>query len=226
MLSEPPVICESALNRVCSYGKMQGNRSGFGEGNMNTPELTTKRLILRKFTENDIGALYNIFSDKEVNQFLPWFPLTTIEDAWVFYKKQFECKYNQPCSYNYAICLKEDNCPIGYINIGTNDSYDFGYGLCKEFWHRGIVTEAGRAVIKQAAEDGIPYITATHDVNNPRSGEVMKRLGMTYRYSYEEQWQPKDFLVIFRMYQLNLDGNENRIYKKYWKNSAVHFFEF
>lgn len=75
------------------------------------------------------------------------------------------------------------------------------------------------------AEDGIPYITATHDINNPQSGEVMKRLGMTYKYSYEEQWQPKNFLVIFRMYQLNLDGNDNRIYKKYWDNSAVHFLE-
>lgn len=192
---------------------------------MNTPTLTTNRLILRRFTGNDIEALYKIFSDEEVNKFLPWFPLTTIEEAWEFYKKQFESKYNQQCSYNYAICLKEDNYPIGYVNVGTNDSYDLGYGLCKEFWHKGIVTEASRAVIKQVAEDGIPYITATHDVNNPRSGGVMKRLGMTYRYSYEEQWQPKNFLVIFRMYQLNLDGNENRIYKKYWNNSAVHFLE-
>lgn len=192
---------------------------------MSTPTLTTERLILRKFTENDVEALYKIYSDEEVNKFLPWFPLTTVKDARVFYKKQFESKYNQQCSYNYAICLKEDNYPIGYVNVGTNDCYDFGYGLCKEFWHKGIVTEAGKAVIKQLAKDGIPYITATHDVNNPRSGEVMKRLGMTYRYSYEEQWQPKDFVVLFRMYQLNLDGDENRIYKEYWKNSTVHFVE-
>lgn len=192
---------------------------------MNTPALTTKRLILRKFAGNDIEALYKIFSDEEVNQFLPWFPLTTVEDARVFYKKQFESKDREQCSYHYAVCLKEDNYPIGYVNVGTDDGYDFGYGLRKEFWHRGIATEAGRAVIRQLTKDGIPYITATHDINNPRSGEVMKRLGMTYRYSYEEQWQPKDFLVIFRMYQLNLDGNESRIYKKYWNNSAVRFIE-
>lgn len=192
---------------------------------MNTPTLITKRLILRKFTENDIEALYKIYSDEEVNKFLPWFSLETMEDARTFYKKQFESKYNQQCSYNYAVCLREDDCPIGYVNVSIDDSYDFGYGLCKEFWHKGIATEAGRAVIEQLTRDGIPYITATHDVNNPRSGEVMKRLGMTYRYSYEEQWQPKDFLVTFRMYQLNLDGNENRCYKKYWNSSAVHFIE-
>lgn len=35
----------------------------------------------------------------------------------------------------------------------------------------------------------------------------MKQLGMKYQYSYEEQWQPKNLLVTFRMYQLNFAGN-------------------
>ena len=72
---------------------------------------------------------------------------------------------------------------------------------------------------------GIPYITATHDVRNPRSGEVMKRLGMTYRYSYEEQWQPKNKRVVFRLYQRNFDGREDRTYAKYWDLYPVHFIE-
>lgn len=69
------------------------------------------------------------------------------------------------------------------------------------------------------------YVTATHDVNNPYSGEVMKKIGMTYRYSYEEQWQPKGILVTFRMYQLNLDGKDERIYRKYWDKYDVHYVE-
>lgn len=105
------------------------------------------------------------------------------------------------------------------------EHHDFGYGLRKEFWRRGIVTEAGKAVIEQVKKDGLPYITATHDRNNPRSGGVMQKVGMKYQYSYEEQWQPKNFLVTFRMYQLNLDREESRVYKKYWDNSAVHFIE-
>lgn len=192
---------------------------------MNTPTLETERLILRKFNENDLEALYRIYSDKEVNRFLPWFPLKTLEETRLFYEKQFADKYEQKCAYNYAICLKEDNYPVGYVNVSTNDSHDLGYGLRKEFWHKGIVAEAGTAVVEQLRKDGILYITATHDVNNPRSGGVMKQLGMKYQYSYEEQWQPKDILVLFRMYQLNLDGTENRIYKEYWNNAAVHFIE-
>ena len=45
---------------------------------MNTPAIETERLILRKFTENDLEAFYLIYSDEEVNNFLPWFPLKTL----------------------------------------------------------------------------------------------------------------------------------------------------
>ena len=106
-----------------------------------------------------------------------------------------------------------------------DEGHDFGYGLRKEFWHRGIITEAGKAVIAQVKRDGLPCITATHDINNPRSGGVMKQVGMKYQYSYEEQWQPKNFLVTFRMYQLNFDEKDHRVFKKYWNNSTVHFIE-
>ena len=192
---------------------------------MNTPTIETERLILRKFTENDLEAFYQIYSDEEVNLFLPWFPLKNREEAKLFYESRYGTKYREPDAYHYAVCLKKDNIPIGYVNVSMDDSFDFGYGLRKKFWHLGIVTEAGEAVIRRLRMDGIPYITATHDVNNPRSGAVMRRLGMKYQYSYEEQWQPKDFPVIFRMYQLNLDGNEERVYDRYWKDSAVHFVE-
>lgn len=192
---------------------------------MNTPCLETDRLILRKFTEDDLKALYYIHSDEEVNRFLPWFPLRNMEDARAFYEERFMSRYREDRAYNYAVCLKENDYPVGYVNVSMDDSYDFGYGLRREFWHRGIITEAGKAVIEQLRIDEIPYITATHDVNNPRGGRVMKRLGMKYRYSYQEQWQPKNIQVIFRMYQLNLDGNESRIYQRYWNKSEVHFIE-
>lgn len=180
---------------------------------MNTPVLKTKRLILRKFTKKDIQALFLILKDEEANQFLPWYPLKSLEEAKNFYEERYAAKYAQPQAYAYAVCLKEDDFPIGYIKVDLEEPHDFGYGFRKEFWHRGIATEAGKAVVEQVKKDGLAYITATHDKNNPRSGNVMKKLGMKYCYSYEEQWQPKDFPVIFRMYQLNFDGNTDFVYK-------------
>lgn len=187
---------------------------------MNTPQLETERLILRKFTEEDTEALYLLLKDKEVNLFLPWFPLKNMEEAKDFYEKRFANK-----EYYFAICLKKDNYPIGYVKADMDDSHDFGYALRKEFWHRGIVTEASKVLIEQLKKDGIPYITATHDKNNPRSGGVMRQVGMKYRYSYEEQWQPKDFLVTFRMYQLNFDEQDDTVYQKYWNLYDTHYVE-
>lgn len=115
-----------------------------------------KELILRKFTESDLDSIYRIFSDTDVNEFLSWFPLKTIEDAKTFYIKQYEKKYKQEKAYNYAICLKENNRPVGYINVSMNESYDFGYGLSKEFWSKGIATEASKAVIEQLRKNDIP----------------------------------------------------------------------
>ena len=192
---------------------------------MNAPTLTTERLTLRSFTEKDLDALLAILRDEEVNQFLPWFPARTLDDASRFLEERLSPTCTQPQGYAYAICLREDDLPIGYVNVDAGEAHDLGYGLRKEFWHRGIVTEAARAVIDQARRDGLPYLTATHDRENPRSGGVMRNIGMTYRYSYEEQWQPKDILVTFRLYQINLDGNEERVYRKYWDESAVHFVE-
>ena len=192
---------------------------------MNTPTIETQRLILRRFTQDDARALYQILSDEEVNTFLPMFPLKTMEEANAYIQKQYLDTYQEPFGYRYAVCLKTDHIPIGYVQVSSSESHDFGYGLRKDFWHKGIITEAGRAVVEELRKSGMPFITATHDIKNPRSGEVMKKLGMIYQYSYEEQWQPKNIPVTFRMYQLNFDGENDRVYKKYWEQYPVHFIE-
>ena len=192
---------------------------------MNTPTLYTQRLILRRFEERDLEALYAIFGDEDVNTFLPWYPVKDRSEARAFYEERYAQAYRQERGYRYAICLKEDDVPIGYVNVGMDGGHDLGYGLLKEFWHRGIVSEAAAALIEQVRRDGLDFVTATHDRNNPRSGSVMRRIGMKYCYSYEEQWQPKNFPVVFRMYQLNLDGQDDRVYREYWEKYPVHFIE-
>ena len=191
----------------------------------NTPVIETERLRLRRFTERDAEALFTILSDPEVNQFLPMFPLASLEEAGQYLKEHYLSTYEQPSGYHYAVCLKTDDIPIGYINVSDDDSHDLGYGLKKEFWKMGIMTEACRALIRKLKTTDLPYITATHDRKNPGSGRVMEKIGMIYQYSYEEQWQTKDILVIFRMYQLNFDGDQDRVYKKYWNKYPVHFIE-
>ena len=48
---------------------------------------------------------------------------------------------------------------------------------------------------------------------------------MSYKYSYEEMWQPKNFLITFRMYQLNFTKEQDWTYQKYQDKYPVHFIE-
>ncbi len=191
----------------------------------NTPTLQTERLILRKFTVQDVSALYAILSNFEVNRFLPMIPPSSLEEAESYLKEMYLDTYTNPKGYRYAICFQSDNIPIGYVHVGTTEAKDFGYALLPQHWNRGIVTEASIAVIRQLFKDRAKFITATHDKKNPNSGKVMQKLGMHYCYSYQEQWQPKNIPVIFRMYQMNLDGNVHKIYSQYWDQYPIHFVE-
>lgn len=192
----------------------------------NTPTLETERLILRKFTEADIQDILLIYGDTLVNTFLPWFPITSITGAQKYLENTIAPDYAKDIAYNYAIALKTNNRAVGYVNVfDIGQSNDMGYALHKDFWYKGITTEACRAVCDKFRSAGHPFMTATHDINNPDSGNVLKKLGMTYRYSYEELWQPKNFLLIFRMYQLNFDPTARTYtaYQKKYSSFIEHF---
>lgn len=197
--------------------------------NENTPTLYTNRLILRRFEANDIDDSFSLYSDDEVNKYLPWAAHKTKEQTQMYLQEVVLAEYKKNIAYCYAISLKDENCVIGFVTIHDinleSGGADLGYALKKEFWSRGIVTEACKEIIKCLKNNGFIYLTATHDVNNRASGKVMKKLGMKYCYSYEEQWQPKDITVIFRLYQLNFDGNKDRVYPFYKEKYPNHFVE-
>ena len=48
--------------------------------------IETDRLILRKFEESDMEAIYSLLSDEEVNTFLPWYPVKDMAEAKSFLK--------------------------------------------------------------------------------------------------------------------------------------------
>ncbi len=80
---------------------------------MNTSVLETERLILRRFTEEDLEALYRILKDEEVNRFLPWDPLKSMAETKQFYEERYAAKYARSqdlidslCSFHKLIFLK------------------------------------------------------------------------------------------------------------------------
>lgn len=184
--------------------------------------ITTDRLILRPFTEDDLSEFMAIQRDPVVNRFLPWFMPATADEARAMLRDRY---LDNPDGDQLAVCLKSTNKVIGYIGAEASADHDFGYGLARSAWGHGYMTEAAAALIAALPVADYPFLTATHDVENPKSGRVMRRLGMHYQYTYLEQWQPKDIPVHFRLYLLNRDGNAAREFPKYWKNYPTHFVE-
>lgn len=193
----------------------------------NSPRIDTERFILRKFCDRDLDDLHEILSDEVVNTYLPWFVSETKEDSKAFLDNIYN-EYRKDVSYFYAIESKKSHKVIGYVDVTDIDVNekcgDLGYGIHRDYWGLGIASEVSRALLKQLKDDGFLFICATCDRYNIASGKVMQKCGMKYMYSYKEKWQPKDIWVVFRMYQVNLDGRDDRVYRKYW-DMYEHYVE-
>lgn len=149
-----------------------------------TKIIETERLVLRPFRSSDAPLMFkNWAGDREVTRFLTWNAHRSVSDSecvinmWV-------AGYNENSCYNWAIVPKEFGEPIGGINVvrihDNNDTAEIGYCIGKEWWGKGIMTEAFSAIIPYLFEVGFNRIQAEHAVKNPASGRVMQKCGLTY----------------------------------------------
>ncbi len=153
---------------------------------LGTQRLETDRLILRRFTLKDIEPMYrNWASDDEVTKFLRW-PTHSSVDVTTRLLSSWLDDYNRDDNYQWAIVLKDNGDePIGSISVVEfKDKLalaHIGYCIGRPWWHKGITSEALQAVIKFMFDEvGVNKVESMHDPNNPNSGKVMKKCGMTY----------------------------------------------
>jgi ribosomal-protein-alanine N-acetyltransferase len=150
-----------------------------------TQTLETKRLILRKYHENDAQAMYTTWaSNPNVTRYMRWQPHCSVEETQEIVS-EFISHYEKSNYYHWIICLKETDQPIGTIGLFIINEFDelgeFGYCLGEDYWNKGYTTEALNAVFEFAFKKvQFNRIEACHSVNNPASGEVMKKAGMTF----------------------------------------------
>lgn len=160
-----------------------------------TQYIETDRLVLRRFEPADAPAMFaNWASDDEVTKYLIW---PTHSDVSVTEQivREWVGRYSEKDFYQWAIVLKENGSePIGSISVvkWTEDGAvpEIGYCMGRRWWHRGIMSEALGAVIDFLFERvGVERIVARHDVNNPHSGGVMHKCGMTFQGIQEHSHQ-------------------------------------
>ena len=150
-----------------------------------TTALETERLILRKFRLSDAAAMYrNWASEDRVTEFLTW-PTHPSADVSKAVIENWVNSYEKPYYYQWGIELKETGEVIGSIAVVSitenTRAADIGYCLGTKWWGQGLMPEAAKAVIRYLFEEvGFERIAACHAKDNPKSGRVMQKIGMTY----------------------------------------------
>ena len=115
----------------------------------------TERLILRRYTKEDLQDLYEYLSDKEVVKYEPYKPLTFDET-----KENLEWRIGT--DEMIAVELKDSHKMIGNVYMGKREfeALEMGYVFSRDHWGHGYATESCRALIQQAFSNGIHRVYA------------------------------------------------------------------
>lgn len=174
--------------------------------NKGTVLLETDRLILRKFKYSDAEYMFkNWGSDPKVSKFLSWPTHSDVNVSQKIINNWIE-EYNNNI-YNWAIELKSIHEAIGAISIveldQASEACEIGYCISSRYWNEGFTSEAFKAVIDYLFKEiHINRIVAKHDIDNPASGKVMKKCGLTYEGTLREAKKIKGKLVNLAVYSL------------------------
>lgn len=97
---------------------------------------------------------------------------------------------------------------IGTCMIFYNDeeeNWDISYNLGKLYWGHGYITEALKAVMQYAESSiGVRECIAVHAIENPASGNVMKKLGFVYEKDVPYDCNGGEIHTIGKYYRLKI----------------------
>lgn len=143
------------------------------------PKIETERLILRKITLDDAEDMYLYASDEEVTRYVIWDTHSSLSDT-IEFINTFLSQYHLP----WGIELKENGKFIGTVHFvwwQPEHSAEIGYVLSREYWGKGLITEAARAIITFGFESmNLVRIQARCFLENKASERVMQKLGMSF----------------------------------------------
>lgn len=144
-------------------------------------ELETERLRLRNWTLEDLDDFYEYAKCLDVGPNAGWMPHACKEETLNILKGFM--KNNDV----WAIEYKENNKVIGSIGLHKDEmrtginSKMLGYVLSRDYWGKGIMTEATKEVIKYGfKEEELDLISVRHFRFNYRSKSVIEKCGFKY----------------------------------------------
>lgn len=148
--------------------------------------IETNRLILRGFREDDLADLYDYAKVEGVGECAGWSHHETIDESRKILSMFIEGKNV------FAIVDKKSGRVIGSVGIKAPDEAtvshfpdakvkEIGYVLAKDFWGKGLMPEAVKAVICYCFDElNLDAVSVGHFVGNDRSRRVIEKCGFEF----------------------------------------------
>jgi RimJ/RimL family protein N-acetyltransferase len=113
----------------------------------------TERVILKRFTHNDVGDMFTVMGDPEVMKYSLNGPLSF--DQTQRFIEHAITTYERKGFGLWAVEYKAIGHVIGYCGhyfqtIDDSEEVELGYRTARSFWGKGLATEAARSALHYA----------------------------------------------------------------------------
>jgi ribosomal-protein-alanine N-acetyltransferase len=135
-------------------------------------QISTERLLLRRYRPDDLPDFYEMVSNPAVVRFEPYDPLSMQEAA-------RELDLRGESDEFTAVALKDSGKVIGNIYLSKREygEIEIGFLFNEGYWSKGYAAESCMAVIAQVFSGGVNRIIAQCDPENAPSWRLLERLG-------------------------------------------------
>lgn len=139
---------------------------------------------MRPWKESDLEDFFEYASVDGVGQMAGWLPLKSIEEArkildkFISRKKTFALEYQGKVIGSFGIERYDEET---YPELDQLKGREIGFVLSKEYWGRGLMPEAVKAVVRYLFEvENLDFIIAGHFDTNKQSERVVQKCGFEY----------------------------------------------
>jgi RimJ/RimL family protein N-acetyltransferase len=157
--------------------------------------LETERLVLRRFTHDDVENLVELDSDPDVMRFINGGRATPRDEIENQFLPAILDQYERYAGYGFwAAVEKSTERFVGWFHFrpaqgAPPGEVELGYRLRRSAWGKGYATEGSRALIRKGfAELGVQRVVASTMVVNVASRRVMENAGLTFVRTFQQPW--------------------------------------
>jgi ribosomal-protein-alanine N-acetyltransferase len=144
-------------------------------------QLETERLILRSFREEDVDVLARLFANPDFMRFS--LGVFTERKQTVAFIEKVMGWDRAGIPSQFAVVPRGEEAIVGYCGFFQHaevpGEVEIGYRLHPDYWNRGLITEAARAVRDHAFTDlGLPRLISLMHPENIPSRCIAEKNGM------------------------------------------------